>query len=275
MPGYHAIYRAIIESGSHRCPDSFFDWDYANGIALCDSEGNRFVSLAKNLGELTQDQFGLLIKLVSKKKHVIRPSVDWSVEQKKHGIVFLMIDSDYDRYGVEKSGEGKLCLKQMAARYERAKENEDNRFDPSILTPLVDCINLARAIVGVSDGSPANVRDDGTIAAIRELTAVIKEPKPVFLVDDPDEVAREDAAHKTHICPIEGTDGFWVTQDNYVARQNMPSLEALRKYRQVKNCKYISPDGTWGIDQQGHTFKKVAPGLPNSSYLYFVRHDIR
>ena len=50
-----------------------------------------------------------------------------------------------------------------------------------------------------SDGSPANVRDSDAIAAIKELTAVMKEPKPVYQVPKPKKTpeSAEDTDKKT------------------------------------------------------------------------------
>jgi len=117
-----------------------------------------------------------------------------------------------------------------------------------------------------SDGTPVNVRDNDAVEAIRELIAVTKEPKPVFLVDPP-----KGGTLKPQDCPVEGKGGFWLPQKEYAKRVGKKS-ESLTAYRKISEGARWSSDRTWGDTKKGeHIFKKIEPGNPNSKYLYFVR----
>jgi len=91
-------------------------------------------------------------------------------------------------------------------------------------------------------------------------------PIPVYLVDSP-----RDATLDPKDCPVEGDGGFWVPQIDFAARVRTDT-NTLTAYRKKGESVRLSSDGTWGIDKNGNTFKKIDPSKSNSRYLYWVRY---
>jgi len=138
MTRYHALYRIRVEYGSLRCPSDYYDYERDN------NSGYRHVSLASELGDLNDTQLESLMTVIGQ-KHTIRLSADWETERREHGIIFLMSDTVYDNYGTDINSANKLNLKWMKDKYDRMIKDVD-RFDATLLVPLLDCVNRARRL---------------------------------------------------------------------------------------------------------------------------------
>jgi len=112
-----------------------------------DDGRGEYVSLAYDLGDLTDSQLQSLLSLVGQ-TYKIRISEDWNTDQKEYGIVFLVKYPDSKNLGVMDEiiqKRKRSDLKTMVERYEQAIE--DSGFDTMVLFPLVCCIGVAKDIV--------------------------------------------------------------------------------------------------------------------------------
>ena len=139
MPKYYAVYRATFPCQTEGL-EQYFDPYHCHW-----RDTNRYVSLAYDLGDLTDSQLQSLLSLVGQKYKIHHGY--WSADQKKHGVIFLVKYHDAQNLGVVARIEQqrvRLTLEQMQDRYERAIE--DSRFDAKRLAPLAYCIAVAEDI---------------------------------------------------------------------------------------------------------------------------------
>jgi len=141
MPKYYAFYRVFFLCG-HGCPEHYFDRRHLPEPGM---QGEH-VSLAYDLGELTDSQLESILSLVGQ-HHTIRISEDWNTDQKERGTLFLVRVSDSKCLGVMEGIEQKRKsdnLIKMQDRYKQAVD--DSGFDKLALLPLAYCIKVIKDI---------------------------------------------------------------------------------------------------------------------------------
>jgi len=137
MPKYCVVYQVFIPS--HYRPPEYSGMDKSCMTCFGIVPDQHF-SFACDLENLTESQLESLLLLVNQ-KYKIRICENWDADQKAHGVIFLIRDTDYKNLDAA----DRVELDRMKERYKQAKESFT--FDATIIAPLAHCVNIADDIV--------------------------------------------------------------------------------------------------------------------------------